>query len=227
MKFTGKSGDRLLRALYPLRTSGGVSAEVVGPSGRSHHAGPIFPRSGQGTTRRDIIAGTAGTRNTTRPDGHFMACIPYHTSNHSHRRLNHPYQLHWLLRLSLGPDQPPSMKRRILSAALTANFAPAPRLVPGGAAWRLLSSSAARRESTGCREGSDPRDLGRRILDDFAYLKEQYCKPVLTCVPSPAHSLPFVFSPQLIPFLRHPSTLLFKHQQPQKANSTKHPPATP
>lgn len=74
--------------------------------------------------------------------------------------------------------RPPSMKRRmhVLSAALTANLAPAPRLVSGGVARRRISSSAALCEGTGCREGSDPRDLGRRILDDFAYLKEQYCK---------------------------------------------------
>ena len=83
------------------------------------------------------------------------------------------------------------MKRRILSAALTANFAPAPRLVHGGAARRLISSSAARCEGIGCKEGSDPRDLGRRILDDFAYLKERYCKTVLTSVPYPPHSLLF------------------------------------
>lgn len=87
-----------------------------------------------------------------------------------------------------------------MSAALTANLAPAPRLVAAAsAARRQISSSTALREGTGCREGSDPRDLGRRILDDFAYLKEQYCKS--PCVSSLAlshtQSIPFSSQPCL------------------------------
>ena len=69
-------------------------------------------------------------------------------------------------------------KENAMSVALVppAKLAPAPRRLFPFLARRRIACSAVRREARGDQEGTDPRDLGRQILDDFAYLKESYCR---------------------------------------------------
>ena len=113
------------------------------------------------------------------------------------------------------------MSRRAFTAALRPFPSHAPRLILPEAR-RHIAGSAARKGA----EGGDPRELGRRILDDFAYLKERYCRLPCSLANSHLSNLTFRRATVLHPYsyIHYPP---YPHTQIPHHTYQHHIPANP